>query len=57
MAQIEPKKGNFSKAHVIAFKDDYEAFKKWYDPRFKTLSAKEVWKHIGGTEPKKVDKK
>ena len=59
MSQLSPNKGNFTKAHRVAFKDDYEAFKKFFDPRFKVegeISAAEVWKHIGGTVPKKEAK-
>ena len=56
MSQLAPNKGNFTKAHRVAFKDNYEAFKKYFDPRFKGISAEEVWKHIGGTVPKKEAK-
>ena len=57
MAQLACKKENFSKAHVKAFKDKFEDFKKWYDPLFKGISAEDVWKYIGGTIPKKEAKK
>ena len=52
MSQIAAKKGNFSKAHVKAFRDDFEKFKEFFDPRFKGISALDVWKSIGGTMPK-----
>lgn len=57
MAQIKADKRNFTKAHVKAFKNDFEQFKKFYDPRFKGLSASDVWKHIGGDPQKKEVKK
>lgn len=55
--QFAAKKENFSKAHVDAFKDKFEDFKEYFDPRFKGISAIEVWKYIGGTVPRKEDKK
>ena len=56
MGQISAKKAGFSKAHVDAFKT-LEAFKAWYDPIFKDVSAVDIWKSIGGTVPKKEAKK
>jgi hypothetical protein len=57
MGQLAAKKENFSKAHVVAFRDKFEDFKAFFDPRFKGLSAIDVWKYIGGTVPKKEAKK
>lgn len=53
--QHDAKLTGFSKGLLVSFKGDYEAFKKWYDPKYKNKSAADVWKSIGGTVPKKKE--
>ena len=42
--QLDAKMTGFSKGLVKSFKGDFEAFKKWYDPKYKNMKAEDVWK-------------
>lgn len=51
--QLDAKLTGFSSGLLVSFKNNYEDFKKWYDPKYKNESAANIWKSIGGTLPKK----
>lgn len=53
--QLDAKLTGFSKGLLVSFKGDYEAFKKWYDPKYRNVSAGKIWESIGGKIPKKKD--
>lgn len=50
MSQLEAKNTGFTKDLLRVFKD-FEAFKEWYDPKYKGMKAEDVWKNIGGKKP------
>lgn len=46
--ELDAKKTGFSPVIVKAFKGDFVKFKAWFDPKYKNLTAEDVWKSIGG---------
>ena len=54
--QLDAKKTAWPKDYSKQF-ESFEAFKKWYDPKYKNLKAEEVWKKIGGKLPEKKEDK
>ena len=54
--QLDAKKTGWPSNLLGQFKD-FEAFKSWYDQRYKNIKAEEVWTKIGGKLPEKPEKK
>lgn len=54
--QKDAKKTGWGKNFLRLF-SDFDAFKKWYDPRYKNLKAETVWKNLGGVIPEKKENK
>ena len=57
MPQLDAKQTGFTPELVQVFKGNYEAFRIWYDPLYKGVSAETIWKSIGGKLPKKKEDK
>ncbi len=45
--QLDATKTTFSKNIVNVYKS-FKDFKAWFDPKYKNVSAEEVWKKLGG---------
>jgi hypothetical protein len=53
--ELDATKTGFSPDLVASFKGDYKAFKEWYDPKYRGVTAEKVWKSIGGKMPNKKE--
>ena len=54
--QLDAKKTGWGVNFSTMFKD-FDAFKPWFDARYKNMKAEEVWKMTGGTLPEKKKNK